>query len=318
MCLKRLQPATDSQSSIFIQIASYRDSLCKAIEGAIRRARNASRLFFGVVEQTMLGNDEETAILVAFQPIKECSSGYSPRPYLCDYVLNGQIRVDRRNAKRARGPTWARERGDQLYRDEYFALQIDAHMIFALGWDVDAIADWISTNDDNAVLSAYPTSAVNAVDFHGRSLIETTPVIESTLRRQQQLSGLLRWYRASERLHSKPANTSFWAAGLSFSRGHRISNVPYISLPFLFTGEEAIQTIRMFTYGYNVYSFSVNKIFHIYPWERRRFHSPTQWAEAEVFKHGGSFIRMPIHRSTRVSTLSLRLLRKLMDSTTPL
>jgi len=57
----------------------------------------------------------------------------------------------------------------------------------------------------------------------------------------------------------------FWAAGFSFSRGHFLVNVPYDPyLPFVFQGEEILQSIRAFTFGYDFYAPIRNVAFHIY------------------------------------------------------
>jgi hypothetical protein len=62
-----------------------------------------------------------------------------------------------------------------------------------------------------------------------------------------------------------PALHPFWAAGFSFARGHFVVQVPYDPyLPFVFQGEEILQTIRGFTYGYDYYAPIRNVAYHIY------------------------------------------------------
>jgi len=63
----------------------------------------------------------------------------------------------------------------------------------------------------------------------------------------------------------------YWAAGMSFSRGHFITRVPYdCCLPFLFQGEEVSIGIRGFTFGYDFYAPHTSVIFHEYAVNSKR------------------------------------------------
>lgn len=62
-----------------------------------------------------------------------------------------------------------------------------------------------------------------------------------------------------------PQLTPYWAAGLSFSRGRRIVDVPYDPyFKFLFDGEEFDLAMRLFTWGYDVYAPNVTVLYHYY------------------------------------------------------
>lgn len=65
------------------------------------------------------------------------------------------MRVDRQDANKARGPTWARFLQQQLLKDEEFCLQLDSHSLFGANWDTWLIRDWLSTKNERAVLSTY-------------------------------------------------------------------------------------------------------------------------------------------------------------------
>ena len=50
----------------------------------------------------------------------------------------------------------------------------------------------------------------------------------------------------------------YWAAGMSFSRGHFLHRVPYDGrLPMVFMGEEISIGIRGWTKGYDLYAYEV-------------------------------------------------------------
>ena len=59
--------------------------------------------------------------------------------------------------------------------------------------------------------------------------------------------------------------TGWWAAGLSFSRGHKVYQVPNdCCLPMSFNGEEFSMAFRHWTWGYDHYTFRSNLVFHPY------------------------------------------------------
>ena len=75
----------------------------------------------------------------------------------------------------------------------------------------------------------------------------------------------------------------WWAAGISFSRGHRIVRVPYdCCLPMLFDGEEASMAARMWTHGYDFYTFHHSAVFHTYTRKKR---PPMFWENENRFPH---------------------------------
>lgn len=57
----------------------------------------------------------------------------------------------------AKGPAYARARRPLLlsagHALEDFCFQIDAHTVFAPGWDDDILAQWADTDNEYAVLS---------------------------------------------------------------------------------------------------------------------------------------------------------------------
>jgi hypothetical protein len=235
----------DGEPTIFIGIASYRDMMChETIERALFYAKRPDNLYFGVVEQNAEG---DTPCLFTKQ---SCEA--APEQLLCKH--RAQVRVMQVPARSAMGPTWGRHRADSLYRGEYFALQIDAHMYFVLDWDEDAINQFRKTGNDHAVLTNYPSDVPGSLDRHGRSLRKSTPTVcASTFVGNQRMTkhDSAQEFFPRDELNGSPVLQVWWAAGVSFSRGHRIVRVPYdCCLPMIFDGEETSMAYRMWTHGY--------------------------------------------------------------------
>ena len=71
-----------------------------------------------------------------------------------------QIREIRLDYREATGPCKARALAQELWAEEEYYLQLDAHMRFAPGWD-DALVQWLHQAEaehpgSKAVISTYP------------------------------------------------------------------------------------------------------------------------------------------------------------------
>mmetsp|Transcript_10032 Transcript_10032/g.11557 ORF Transcript_10032/g.11557 Transcript_10032/m.11557 type:complete len:291 (+) Transcript_10032:916-1788(+) len=143
-------------------------------------------------------------------------------------------------------------------------------MFFKKDWDIDMITQWMSTKNENAVLTNYPSDSRNALDKDGNPRRGTTPIMCHT----EFTNGLTTKHKAAPEIRPKdganvPILQVWWAAGVSFSRGHRIARVPYdCCLPMLFDGEETSMAYRMWTNGYDFYAFHHSVVFH--PYDRKK------------------------------------------------
>merc|ERR1719262_443160 len=122
-------------------------------------------------------------------------------------------------------------------------------MDFLPGWDTSLINDWVATNNEFAVLTAYPlgtqdqevaaTSYIDLCGYYGEDGIPRGKT-GSTLPRRP--------------VGSAPYLTMNWAAGFSFHRCHADRNVPVDpNLRWIFTGEEVSRAVRLWTHGYDIY-----------------------------------------------------------------
>jgi len=247
--------------TIFVMIASYRDWQCpQTVESLYSRAKYPHRIRVAVVDQTSAGD------VKCSDPPRPCSD--EPTQALCRF--KELIDVYEMDSDLAVGPVFARHIASRMYRGEYFALQIDAHVSFVQSWDVDVINQWKSANNEMAVLSVYlHNDADGRFDKEkGFSLDKTRPIMCQTdydgkgarrhLRHFAQPAGI-------PRITDTPTIEPYWGAGFSFGRGHFVVNVPYDQhLPMIFQGEEISITLRGFTYGYDYYTPERSVAFHSY------------------------------------------------------
>jgi hypothetical protein len=259
--LGSIDPITE-QETIFISVASYRDSECTpTVESIYARAKYPRRIRVAVVDQMDPSEDANCA-----QPALPCNE--DPNQILCQY--SHLIDVYQAPAHLMVGPVFARHIAHRMYRGEYYSMQVDAHVHFIQDWDQNIIQQWKSTNNEMAVLSTYMTDIDKSID----------PITHESLRTERNIlcgieydgTGLQRRLTlkrpTKQRVPSitgTPLLHPFWSAGFSFSRGHFVVSVPYDQhLPMLFQGEESGITVRGFTYGYDFYAPERSVAFHIY------------------------------------------------------
>lgn len=116
------------------------------------------------------------------------------------------------------------------------------------------------TGNENAVMSAYPKSVAAVAQTGNVPVVCNTKFTEDGFVFMPKHDGM--------RMVNDPKTpilTHLWAAGMSFSKAHRVHNVPYDGFtPYLFDGEEFGLGLRMFTHGYDVYAPMENLVWHVY------------------------------------------------------
>jgi [Skp1-protein]-hydroxyproline N-acetylglucosaminyltransferase len=252
---------TPDSRTIFIAIASYRDFECReTVDSIFKRARYPERVRVAVVDQLVKGEDTPCHV-----PLQPCDA--NPDQMACKWAR--QFDVYEMDAALAIGPVFARHVGHRLYRGEYYAMQIDAHVTFVTDWDVDIIEQQEATHNDMAVMSTYLTDVVGSIDpVTFTSKRKTRPIMCNTDYESGAQGAHLRHLSQPERrppIADMPQMQPYWAAGWSFSRGHFVVNVPYdLYQPMIFQGEESSIGIRGFTYGYDHYAPQRSICFHTY------------------------------------------------------
>jgi len=249
--------------TIFLSLASYRDPECRpTVESIFERAKYPHRIRVAIIDQRDDGEGDPSCNV----PAVPCDQ--DPDQVLCRF--SHLIDYQEYEAHLMVGPTFARHIGHRMYRGEYFSMQIDSHVRMVEHWDEDIIDQWRSTGNEMAVLTTYMSDVINSID----------PVTHKSLRENRAImchavfdgiGGMTEHVRfgiqpnGKPRIQVSPMLEPFWAAGLSFGRGHFVIQVPYDAyLPFVFQGEEISMTVRAFTYGYDFYAPLRNVAFHVY------------------------------------------------------
>jgi hypothetical protein len=242
-------------NTIFVSIPSYRDPDCvETIKDLFIKATNKKNIYVGVCVQddtpfsyNELGKERVTIIQVG----TEDAQG----PCLARYIIETAIYAV------------------QSKRQQFY-LTIDAHTLFAPGWDDMLVEEWCKTNDVNAILTTYPREyGVGKVWTGGASSFLTAStwnIDKFPLFKLKPTLGLP--------MRNMPVPSIGWVAGLSFCLGDIILRVPYLqNVPYSFIGEEMAMAVKYYTHGYNFYAPSQNILQTTYRYgERPRFTTTIQ------------------------------------------
>mmetsp|Transcript_13297 Transcript_13297/g.17417 ORF Transcript_13297/g.17417 Transcript_13297/m.17417 type:complete len:519 (-) Transcript_13297:113-1669(-) len=275
--------------TVFVMIASYRDYQCpETVRSIFERAKHPERVRVGVVDQM----DEASGELPCGAPVGGCRGGENEQNVLCKY--RNQIDTYEMEDELAVGPCFARHVGNRMYRGEYYAMQVDAHVTFVQDWDVDVIGQIKATKNEMAVLTTYLSDVQGSLDVNGYSTRKTRPIMCNTQYEGNQQGIFLRHNSQPEArsiVKGSPQMEPYWAAGFSFSRGHFVVNVPYDQyLPMIFLGEEMSIGLRGFTYGYDMYANEKSICFHSYAIgenARKRNKVKHFWEHSNMYKGVG-------------------------------
>ncbi|CEG48713.1 RxLR-like protein [Plasmopara halstedii] len=247
--------------SMFVGSSVFRDGYrCgKTLFTAFQRATHPERLQFGILEQIYEGDPtclNEYCKMAALE---------WPNDPECRY--ENQITIDTRDAAESAGCTTARHLQQKLVGNQEFCLQVDGHSIFTNRWDENILADWVSINNEMAILTMYPHNTHNNMvkengDNNG---INSVPHLCNIIKGG---NGLPRIKAASLIRDSwMPQMAALWGGGYSFSKCHAERNVLIDShTPWLWDGEEFMRSANYWTSGYDLYSPSMlgNVLYHNY------------------------------------------------------
>ncbi len=237
--------------SIFVSIASYRDSECSmTLLDLYKNATNPLNIFTGICQQ----NDSKID--------SDCIPD--------DFKYKSNVRIIRIPSNEARGPTKARYYCSTLYNNEMYYMQIDSHTRFVKGWDsrcLNMINSLENVGIEKIVLSYYPKqfgekdskmvpricksffNERNMISFEGAQLMEQTEL---------------------------PTPNAYIAAGFFFCKGTFLQELPFDpELDYIFVGEEILHSIRFYTHGWNIYSPNKDIVFHEYT----RAEKPKIWTD---------------------------------------
>lgn len=240
--------------SIFVQIASYRDTECQwTVKDLFENAEMPERVHVGICWQCDLGLD------------KDCFVEPYPRPR--------QVREITVHPSETKGVCWARAQVQTLFHDEDYVLMIDSHMRFIKGWDKALIEELARCGSEKPILSGYPPG------YTPPDVLEQSPRPVVMVVKQFNEKGALRMN--GEKLEGekpeKPLRGAFMAGGFIFASGKFVREVPYD--PHLyFDHEEIMLAARAYTHGWNVYHSPETFLYHYYN-DQKGPARPTHWAD---------------------------------------
>ena len=225
------------EPTILIKIASYRDrELPKTIQSALTNAVHPENLRFAVY------NQEDVHVIDDLQAWRK-----DPRFRITDIPWRS-----------ATGPALPRHTNDTKWDGEDVTLQIDSHMRFGDRWDERLINEWVSRDNDHAVLSLYPP------DFsyrQGREVYESTYVprrlvVKHVVEDSVTLLGLFNQKVPTDRPHLLASG------GFMFSHGALCQAVT--TNPKANYGEELTHSLQLFQNGYHIYTPRDLPVWHWY------------------------------------------------------
>jgi hypothetical protein len=247
--------------TIFVSIASYRDSNCnKTLESLFANASNPERVFVGICEQNKPGEGSEKCI--GTNTIKHGSN---------IKIIN----VDYTDAK---GPTWARYLCSTLWNGEDYFLQVDSHVLFVKDWDTKCIDMMNGIKKKDGVLHPVLSHYTRNMDDYGKpnENREVPKMCQSFFNKRGMLSFL-----GSHVMRSEPdgyERNPYIAAGFLFAEGSFLQDVPFDPyLDFVFVGEEILLSARAYTSGYDVYGPTEDIVYHLYT----RADEPKIWSDKQ-------------------------------------
>lgn len=232
-------------NTIFVSVASYRDSECSmTLDTIFNNARYPEHIFIGVCEQNKAGMKDELCLSNKVMKYRD------------------NIRITTLDHKQAKGPTYARYYCSELWRGEQYYLQIDSHTTFVKDWDIQLIEMIMQIKTDSnesskPVLSVYPPTK-EQMELKGFPEMDN-----GRLNNDNIPSFLCGWSEPSDK--PKRSNKPWAAAGFMFLESDFLHLIPFDpNLSHLFQGEETLFSARLWTNGWDFYTPNKKVAYHHY------------------------------------------------------
>jgi len=253
------------KDTIFVSIASYRDSVCNnTVKSMLEAADNKNRVFVGICQQN---KDEDEDCLLSFEE--------SPN-----------LKIIRIKHTEAKGPTYARYLCSTLWDGEEYYFQIDSHTKFVKSWDTKLINMIKKIKEmglsKKPVISHYPKE-ITDYESRDKSQYSVPRMCKSFFNKRDMISFL-----GAETMDTKKEfyQTPYVAGGMVFSESYFLNELPYDpELPYLFVGEEILHSIRYYTNGWDIFTPDENIIFHEYT----RKDKPKIWTDNPTYSDMDAF-----------------------------
>jgi hypothetical protein len=217
-------------STIFIQIASYRDpQLIPTLDDCISKAKYPENLRFGIAWQ------------------------HSEDENIDKYKNDSRFRIIDIPYQESKGACWARNKIQQVYENETYTLQLDSHHRFIENWDEELIAMLEGLREKGhkkPLLTSYISSFDPENDPSARGKVPWKMNFDRFIP-----EGAIFFLPASipnfENLN-EPIPARFYSAHFCFTDGIFCKEVPH-DPEYYFHGEEISIAVRAFTWGYDLF-----------------------------------------------------------------
>lgn len=236
--------------SIFIQIASYRDSeLLPTIRDCVGKSSGENRLTFGIVWQ----KDETES--------------------LGEFASDDRVKIIDINWYESKGLGWARGLTQSLYDNEDYTMQLDSHHRFAKNWDKNLINMYEGLKDQSD--KPFLTSYLGGYDPLKDNDLNPTPC--KILPHDFKESGTI-WFNpvhmiGYEKL-SGPIRGVLACGHFFFTSGSHCVEYKY-DPDLYFAGDEICLGVRSYTLGYDIYHPHLSNVWHYYG----RNDKPKHWSD---------------------------------------
>ena len=257
---------SNSNSKIFVQIASYRDpELVPTIRSLIENSSNPDNL--------------KVCILNQWHPDDNID--------LSEWKEDPRFEIISVKSIDSKGACWARHQINKRYSGEQYTLQLDSHHRFIKGWDtelVNMLSNLIDKGVEKPLLTTYAPSynpnndpqervqtpwQLNFDKFTPEGAVMTLPAVIPNYENLQE-----------------PIKTRFFSGHFVFTLGKFIEEVPYDDKLY-FHGEEITMAVRAFTNGWDLYTPHKVILFHEYTREGRIKHwdEHERWNELDALSY---------------------------------
>jgi|10_taG_2_1085330.scaffolds.fasta_scaffold01603_6 hypothetical protein len=244
-------------NKIFINVAAYRDpELIPTIEDAIKKAKDKSRLSFGICWQ--YGKDESENL-------------GEKKNSLFDGVKLRYIRIP---AEESYGMNWARKLAHGFWTEDCnYYLQIDSHMRFVKNWDFELLKMISQCDSKKPVLTqrCYPYYPENN---EVKSTTGTTYMHAKKFRENGVLVLSAGQVSKKEKV-KKPISVAFISGHFMFAKSKLIQEMPYDNdIAVIATGDEPLLGMKAWTRGWDIFTPHKPVMYHHFYREKHpKFHS---------------------------------------------
>lgn len=258
-------------SSIYIQIASYRDpDLTNTISDLVKNSSGKHKLRVGVIDQYC----EEDNFYDIEKDFKKLKSKHSTLDY------------EKINYRDTKGVCWVRHLLNKKYKREKYTLQLDSHHRFIKDWDlvlIKMLKDLEKEGYKKPLLTTYCPAFIQQT---GEKFSHATQMDFDRFTPEGALffkSGLVPNWEQKD----LPVPSRFISGHMIFVDGKFCKEVIYDPY-YLFHGEEINLTVRAYTHGYDLFHPHRPVVYHEYS----RSHRPRKcwdddplWAQQNSKSH---------------------------------